>query len=529
MVSPAFFPYLSMLIFLPAIGALVLAFVPGEREVKGGALATSALVFAISLAMAWQFVPPAPGELAFVEDHAWVPGLNIRYQLGIDGIALVMIVLTALLMPLAILCSWDSVHANAGNGTKGFFLSLLLLETGMVGVFAAADLFLFYVFWEVMLLPMALLIGIWGGPRRIYASVKFVLYTMAGSLLMFVAILYCYWHSGDAAGVRTMEIFALQDALPLNVGLPAQYWLFAAFALSFAIKVPMFPFHTWLPDAHVEAPTAGSVVLAGVLLKMGSYGFLRFAIPFFPDAAVAFAEPIVWVSAIGIVYGSLMSMAQTDIKKLVAYSSVAHLGFVMLGIFSFTIEGAQGGVLQMVNHGISTGALFLLIGVIYDRTHTRGIRDFGGLASVMPVYATVFLIMTLSSIGLPGLNGFVGEFLILVGAFQTWPLATAVGATGVVLGAVYMLTLYRNMFFGPVSEARWRNLPDLTPMELTTLVPLVVLAVVLGLFPGPLLAVTEGPVARVVEDLVLDANGRTAAIDAGAVRVQPATGSETTP
>ncbi|MEQ1500832.1 MAG: NADH-quinone oxidoreductase subunit M [Myxococcota bacterium] len=483
------FPYLSMLTFLPAIGGLALAFVPGDREVKGGALATSVVVLAIALGLLWQFEPPVAPALAFVEDHPWIELLHIRYRMGIDGISLLMIVLTALLTPMAILCSWDAVHVRP----KGFFLALLFLETGMMGVFAAADLFLFYVFWEVMLLPMALLIGIWGGPRRVYASVKFVLYTMAGSLLMFVAILYA-WHAGG-----TMEIAALQDLLP-KLSATEQYWLFAAFALSFAIKVPMFPFHTWLPDAHVEAPTAGSVILAGVLLKMGSYGFLRFAIPFFPEAAVAFASPIMWLSAIGIVYGSFMSMAQTDIKKLIAYSSVAHLGFVMLGIFSGTVEGAQGGVLQMINHGISTGALFLLVGVIYERTHIRGVKDFGGLAKVMPVYATLFLIVTLSSIGLPGLNGFVGEFLILVGAYRNFPVQTVVGALGVVLGAVYMLTLYRNVFFGTVSD-KWAKLRDTEPIELVTLVPLVALAIAIGMVPGPWLALTEGPVAHIVEDL----------------------------
>jgi NADH-quinone oxidoreductase subunit M len=501
------FPFLSFLTLLPALGALAIALIPGDREARGGALLTSLLVLAIALVMGWQFVPPATGQLAFAEDYAWIPSLNIHYRMGLDGISFVMVLLTALLMPLCILCSWNSITERM----EGFFISLLLLESGMMGVFCAADLFLFYVFWEVMLLPMALLIGIWGGPRRIYASVKFVLYTMVGSLLMFVAILYAYISSAEAAGGTTMEITALQDILPQVLDGSEQNWLFAAFALSFAIKVPMFPFHTWLPDAHVEAPTAGSVILAGVLLKMGSYGFLRFAIPFFPEGANFFSPLIIWLSAIGILYGSLMCMAQSDIKKLIAYSSVAHLGFVMLGLFSRTVEGAQGGVLQMVNHGISTGALFLLVGVIYDRAHTRGVKDFGGLATVMPVYATLFLIVTLSSIGLPGLNGFVGEFLILLGAYQNWPVATVVGATGVVLGAVYMLTLYRNMFFGPVTNEKWAKLPDVTPMELVTLVPLVALAVLIGLMPGPWLALTEAPVAEVVRDLtsVQTADGST--------------------
>ncbi len=503
-------PWLSLLTFLPALAALVLAFVPGDREVKGGALAASSIVLILSLWMAWSWPSDlAGGALAFVEVHEWIPSLNVSYRMGIDGIALSMILLTALLSPLAILASWhvgESDGHGHGDGqapgsavaAKGFFLSLLVLETGMMGVFCSADLFLFYVFWEVILLPMALLIGVWGGENRVYASVKFVLYTMFGSLLMFVAILYC-WVQTVAVGQGTMEITALARILPTILSPDVQLWLFAAFALSFAIKVPMFPFHTWLPDAHVQAPTAGSVILAGVLLKMGTYGFLRFAIPFFPAAAVTLAPAILCLSAIGIVFGSFMSMVQNDIKKVIAYSSVAHLGFVMLGLFSFTQEGAQGGVAQTVNHGLSTGALFLLVGVIYNRAHTREMDAFGGLATVMPKYATVFLIVTLSSIGLPGLNGFVGEFLVLLGTWQTSPVWTAVGALGVVLGAVYMLTLYRYLFFGDPNP-RWSKaqLPDLTPMELVTLVPLVVLCFWIGLMPGTLLNLTEKPVAHVL-------------------------------
>jgi NADH-quinone oxidoreductase subunit M len=503
-------PWLSLLTFLPALAALALAFVPGDREVKGGALGTSVVVLLISLWMAWSWPPvlQAPPALVFVEDAEWIPALNVHYRMGIDGISLAMILLTTLLTPLAILASWHigepdphhhGDHAPGGEvAAKGFFLSLLLLESGMVGVFSAADLFLFYVFWEVMLLPMALLIGIWGGENRVYASVKFVLYTMFGSLLMFVAILYA-WYQTVAAGQGTMEITALARVLPTLLSKDVQLWLFAAFALSFAIKVPMFPFHTWLPDAHVQAPTAGSVILAGVLLKMGTYGFLRFAIPFFPDAAVTLAPAFLCLSAIGIVFGSFMSMVQNDIKKVIAYSSVAHLGFVMLGLFSFTQEGAQGGVAQTVNHGLSTGALFLLVGVLYNRAHTREMDAFGGLATIMPKYATIFLIVTLSSIGLPGLNGFVGEFLVLLGTFQKSPVWTAVGALGVVLGAVYMLTLYRYLFFGDPNP-RWTKaqLPDLTPMELVTLAPLVVLCFWIGLWPGPLLSLTEQPVAYVL-------------------------------
>ncbi len=485
------FPFLSLLTAIPAIGGLLLTLVPrsDDKVIKGAALVTSLVAFVVSIVM-WTRFQPVGAELVFVEDHVWVDQLNIHYKLGIDGIALAMILLTTLLSPIAILCSWNSVVKQP----KGFFLSLLFLEAGMIGVFGASDLFLFYVYWELMLIPMALLIGIWGGPRREYAAIKFVLYTMAGSLLMFLAILYCWLHAG------TFDVQALQAFLPQNIPFQVQMWLFGAFGLSFAIKVPMFPFHTWLPDAHVEAPTAGSVILAGVLLKMGTYGFLRFAIPFFPTAAVACTPIILMLAAIGIVYGSLMSMAQTDMKKLIAYSSVAHLGFVMLGIFSGTQEGAQGGVAQMINHGISTGALFLLVGVIYDRTHIRGLADFGGLAKTMPIYATLFMIITLSSIGLPGLNGFVGEFLVLLGTFQTHPIASIFAAMGVVLGAVYMLTMYRHVFFGP-ENPRWKDLPDVSPRELVTLLPLVALAVLLGVMPGPLLRMTEAPVANVVKSL----------------------------
>ncbi|HMV65309.1 MAG TPA: NADH-quinone oxidoreductase subunit M [Myxococcota bacterium] len=493
-------PMLSILIFLPAVAALLISFVPSEQQglVKGGALVAALADLALSLAVLAGFTP-GPG-LAFVEAHAWIPGIGAWYRLGVDGLALSMIVLTGLITPLAILGSWHAVHKQL----KGFFIALLLLESGMMGVFCAADMLLFYVFWEVMLIPMALLIGIWGGPRRVYASVKFVLYTMAGSLLMFIGIVYSWLTISQAQGVaadRVFEIATWQQTLPLLVDPSIQAWLFAAFAISFAIKVPMFPVHTWLPDAHVEAPTAGSVILAGVLLKMGSYGFLRFAIPFFPAAAAEHAGLLVWISVIGIVYGSFMAMAQDDIKKLIAYSSVAHLGFVMAGIFSGTVEGAQGGVLQMVNHGISTGALFLLVGVIYERAHTRGVKDFGGLARIMPTYATIFLIVTLSSIGLPGTNGFVGEFLILLGTFQTYPAAAVTGALGVVLGAVYMLTLYRNVFFGKPAREEWTSLPDMTPLELATLAPLLILIFALGLLPTPLLQLTEAPVTQVVTGL----------------------------
>jgi NADH-quinone oxidoreductase subunit M len=489
-------PLLSLITFVPALGGLLMAVArPSDQLVRIGTLATTLVTLALSVVLWMGFEIPASGQLAFVEDHPWIEPFGIRYHLGVDGIALSMILLTAILMPLAVLCSWDAIK----HRVTGFFVSLLFLQTGMMGVFSAADLFVFYVFWEIMLIPMALLIGIWGGPRRVYAAQKFVIYTMAGSLLMFVAILYSYWVAAEA-GSPTMEIAALQRVLPEHIGLNAQLWLFVAFSLSFAIKVPMFPFHTWLPDAHVEAPTAGSVILAGVLLKMGSYGFLRFAIPFFPEAAQYLAYTFMLLSAIGIVYGSFMSMVQTDIKKVIAYSSVAHLGFVMLGIFSGNVVGAQGAVLQMVNHGVSTGALFLLVGVVYERAHTRGVNDFGGLGRTMPVYAVLFLIVALSSIGLPGTNGFVGEFLILNGSFQTYPLLASLSALGVVLGAVYMLTLYRNMFWGEQKPSQtW--MPDPDAKEMASLVPLVALIFVLGILPNTLLEITETPVRDVMMDL----------------------------
>jgi NADH-quinone oxidoreductase subunit M len=494
---------LTVITFLPALAAVILAAIPDEKGViaRPVSLAASLLVCALS-AVLWVGFDPNVAGLQYVEDYDWIVSLGIRYHVGIDGIGLAMVVLTAVTTPLAILCSWSAIQ----KAPRGFFIAVLLLETGMLGVFTAADLFLFYVYWEVMLLPMALMIGIWGGPRRIYASVKFVLYTLFGSLLMLVAILYCVNAMAHTKTGITFDIFTMQQVLRVPGVIPhsVQMWLFLAFALSFAIKVPMFPFHTWLPDAHVEAPTAGSVILAAVLLKMGCYGFLRFAIPFFPEAAQAAAPVAIALCVIGIIYGSLMSMAQRDIKKLIAYSSVAHLGFVMLGIFSGNVTAAQGGVLQMINHGVSTGALFLLVGVVYERTHVRGVEDFGGLAKTMPVYATLFLIVALSSIGLPGTNGFVGEFLILIGTFQTYPVAAGIGAFGVVLGAAYMLTLYRNMFFGKARNPAFAALPEPNVVELASLLPLVVLIFVLGLMPNLVLSRTEGPVARVMHDLQPD-------------------------
>jgi NADH-quinone oxidoreductase subunit M len=483
---------LTLITFVPGAAGLALAPVRAERSpiVRWGALIASIAVVVFA-ALAWS---ECDGSMKVFEDRTWIKlgqssggHIEIHYKMGLDGISLAMVALTAFLMPLAIGASWKQ--------SNGFMIALLFLETGMMGAFCALDLFLFYIFWEAMLLPMYLIIGIWGGPRRISAAVKFIVYTIVGSVLMLAAILYCY------AQAKTFDVTGMREGLQ-GLSLEAQSWLFLAFALSFAIKVPLFPFHTWLPDAHVEAPTAGSVILAGVLLKMGAYGFLRFAIPFFPDAAQHYTPHILALSVIGIVYGSMMSMAQSDIKKLIAYSSVAHLGFVMLGIFSGSLAGAQGGVLQMVNHGLSTGALFLLVGIIYEKTHRRGVDDFGGMAKVMPAYASFFMIVTLSSIGLPGLNGFVGEFLVLFGAFQRYPAATAIAATGVVLGAIYMLKLYRDVFFGPVTMPEREKAGDLGKREWAYLVPVTALIVLLGVLPNVVLSKTERSVNEVVKKLV---------------------------
>ncbi|MEK7483779.1 MAG: NADH-quinone oxidoreductase subunit M [Planctomycetota bacterium] len=461
---------LSLITFLPALTGIAISLIPSTRIhfIKKLALGISLFLFGYSLFLYQKFDPAQTFQ--FEESVRWIPQFKIFYHLGIDWLSLLLILLTTFLFPISILCSWTSIQA------KGFYISLLFLETGILGAFAARDLFLFYLFWEAMLIPMYLIIGVWGGKNRIYATVKFIIYTMVGSLFMLLAILYLY------VNFETFDIGQLcveAAKLPFST----QRWLFLAFALSFAIKTPLFPMHTWLPDAHVEAPTAGSVILAGVLLKLGVYGFLRFAIPLFPQAAIAFTPLFMTLAVIGILYGALMALNQTDIKKLIAYSSVSHLGFVILGIFSFTPAGIIGGAYQMINHGISTGALFLLVGAIYERTHKRGIEDFGGLAQITPIYATIFMIVTLSSIALPGLNGFVGEFLILSGTFQSCKMSAVFAGMGVVLGAVYMLKLYRQMMFGPI-RPEYQDLQDTKALELSYFVPLIVLIFVMGLLPN---------------------------------------------
>jgi NADH-quinone oxidoreductase subunit M len=472
------FPYLSATIFTPLIGAVILMFVSRRDSalVKNVALAVSVIAFLVSVAMAWRF-EPSGGYFQFVERADWIPSLGISYSLGVDGISLFLVILTTFLTPIAILASFESIK----DRLKEFMIMMLLLEAGMLGVFVATDLVLFYVFWEAMLIPMYFLIGVWGGKNRIYATWKFVLYTMVGSVLMLAAMIYMHLFSGEY-GSTTFSYEALRAiGYPITV----QVWLFLAFALAFAIKVPVWPLHTWLPDAHTEAPTAGSVILAGVLLKMGTYGFLRFCVPMFPWATRHFIPLFMLLAVIGIIYGAMVSAVQKDVKRLVAYSSVSHLGFVMLGIFALNATAMDGAVLQMVNHGLATGALFLLVGMIYDRRHTRMISDFGGLAKVMPIYYVFFLIVLLSSVGLPGLNGFVGEFLILVGAFiSRWQYAVP-AATGVVLAAVYLLYMFKRVFLGKVVVKANEALKDLDWREVVVLTPIVLVIFWIGLYSKP--------------------------------------------
>ncbi len=487
---------LSLVVFLPLAGALALLALPnkdGSRDgvIRWGALAVSLASFATTLALWYAFDPDAAG-FQFVERVAWMPSFGIDYLLGVDGISLMLLVLTGFLTPLALLCSWESIEEHV----KAFSVLVLVLETAMMGVFVSLDLFLFYVFWDAMLIPMYFLIGVWGYDQRVYAAVKFMLYTMAGSVLMLIAIIALSVLHHQATGVYTFDVTKLYD---LSIAHDVQLWLFLAFALAFAIKVPLFPFHTWLPDAHVQAPTAGSVILAGVLLKMGTYGLVRFAFPLFPHAAQVCAPWLGFLAVTGIVYGALVAMVQPDMKKLVAYSSVSHLGFVVLGISSMNVEGMQGAVYQMLAHGVSTGGLFIIVGMLSDRRHTRLIAEFGGLKSVMPKLVAAFLIITLSSIGLPGLNGFVGEFLTILGGFRWRPELAVVATSGVILSAVYMLWMFQRVNYGEVTNPKNAALPDLSPREWWTLGPAVAMAVVMGVFPTIFLAPSEPAVRAVVE------------------------------
>ncbi len=469
---------LSLVTFLPIIGALVLAMLP-RSVAKPAALAISLVALAASLPL-WFGYDPHGADFQFVEDMAWIDAFGVRYHMGIDGVALLLILLTTALTPIIILAGFSGVEDNH----RAYFALMLALEGAMIGTFAALDTFLFYMFWELVLLPMYFLIGIWGGQRRIYATVKFFIYTVVGSLLMLVAFVSLYYLHYQQTGTWSTDLGPL---LAMEIPYDAQLWMFLCFALAFAIKVPMFPFHTWLPDAHVEAPTGGSVVLAGVMLKMGTYGFYRFAMPLFPQAVIHFGPWMIGLAVVGIVYGALVAMVQDDIKKLVAYSSVSHLGYCMLGLFALNAPGVSGSVYQMLNHGVSTGALFLLVGVLYERRHTRMIADYGGLAKIVPRFAFVFMVVTFSSIGLPGLNGFVGEFLVLLGGFQYAPIPTVIAISGVIFGATYMLWAFQRVVFGPLKNAANEKLADLNPREMVYLAPLLVMIVVMGVMPQPFL------------------------------------------
>jgi NADH-quinone oxidoreductase subunit M len=492
-------PYsiLTLVTFLPVAGAALLLFMrkASTGAIRNIALIVSLLTLLLSLPLFSKFDASNPG-MQFEQSLPWIPSLGVQYHVGIDGISLFLVLLTTVLTPIAILSSWHSIEKRV----REYYLFMLMLETGMIGVFVALDLFLFYVFWEVMLVPMYFLIGVWGGQRRIYAAVKFFLYTMVGSVLMLVAIIALYFLNG-ATTFDFPSILANLQSGNLALNPSQQYWLFLAFFFAFAIKVPLFPLHTWLPDAHVEAPTAGSVILAGVLLKMGTYGIVRFCLPMFPEATRELTPFISLLAVVGIVYGALVAMVQTDIKKLVAYSSVSHLGFVVLGIFALNEQGLQGAMYQMLNHGISTGALFLLVGMIYDRRHTRLIDEFGGLADPLPVFSTIFMIVTFSSIGLPMLNGFVGEFLILLGAFNANVTFAVVATSGVILSAVYMLWMYQRVIFGEVTNPKNKKLVDLDFREKLILLPLVALIFWMGIYSESFLRKMDTSVNQVLQHL----------------------------
>jgi NADH-quinone oxidoreductase subunit M len=474
------FPILTVLIALPAAAALIVALIPEQRKevILPTGIALSMLPIALSgyLFVAFE---TGVGEFQFIEKFAWYEPWGISWHLGVDGISLLLVVLTAILVPISLAAS-----TSITDRLKLFVVMVLVLEAGLIGVFLSLDLFLFFVFFEVILIPMYFIIGIWGSERRIYAAVKFFIFTAFGSALMLAGIIAMALMYGSQTGQMS---FNYLDMLELSMSSNTELWLFGAFALAFAIKVPLFPLHTWLPDAHVEAPTAGSVLLAGVLLKLGTYGLLRFNLPLFPEASVKLVPVLAVLSVIGIIYGAIVAIVQPDLKKLVAYSSVSHLGFIVLGIFALTSQGLQGGVIQMVNHGVTTGALFLLVGMIYERRHTKKIADFGGLARVMPIYAGVFLFTSFASIGLPGLNGFIGEFLVLIGSYTTLPAYAVIAAFGVVLAAVYLLWAYERVFTGPVTKPENEKLIDLGFREIAIFVPLVALMLVLGLYPKPAL------------------------------------------
>ncbi len=486
------YPILSWTVFLPVVGIFVLLFLRNSGAIRWTALGFTLVTLAVSLPLLTNF-DKSTHKMQFVEKSEWIPSWGIHYFIGIDGISILFIVLTTLLSVLCVLVSWTSVQ----DRVKEFHIAILAVETGMLGVFVALDFFLFYLFWEAMLIPMFILIGVFGGKNRVYASIKFFLYTLVGSLLMLVGIVVLYFYGG-----KTLDILALSQ---INYPLKVQYWLFLAFFAAFAVKVPMFPVHTWLPDAHTEAPTAGSVILAGVLIKMGAYGFLRFSMPMLPDATKFFIGPVLILSIIAIIYGALICFAQKDFKRLIAYSSVSHMGFVTLGLFALNTQGVEGGILQMLNHGIITGAMFLMIGIIYERTHTRVIADYGGFAKIVPWYAGFFMILTFASIGLPGTNGFIGEFLIIFGAFKAQMIMGVLAATGIILGAGYMLWLYQRIFFqdpNPDYEAKGAHpVSDLNMREVITLLPLFVLVFWIGFYPNTFLEYMHASVAHLIEQV----------------------------
>jgi NADH-quinone oxidoreductase subunit M len=483
---------LSLILFTPLIGAMLLLFVSKNNEstIRWIANAVTLVGFLVSVPL-WFWYDPQGSQFQFVEKAIWIPSIGAQYFLGVDGLSVLLILLTTLMGFIAVLSSWTAITERV----KEYYIFLLVLQTGMLGAFMALDFLLFFLFWEVMLVPMYFLIGIWGSANRLYSAIKFFLYTLVGSVVMLLGILALYFYHHSVTGVYTFDITQFQQ---LNIDPGLQWWIFLAFFLGFAIKVPMFPFHTWLPDAHTDAPTAGSVILAAVLLKMGTYGFLRFSLPIVPDASRQFVPFMVTLCIIGIIYGALVALAQKDWKRLVAYSSVSHMAMVMLGMFALNPVGITGSIVQQLNHGISTGALFLLVGVVYERRHTREISEYGGLSKIMPVYAAVFLIMTMSSIGLPTLNGFIGELLILQGVFVANKLWAVAAASGVVLGAAYMLYLYQRTMFGKVENPKNEKLLDLSGREFATFVPLIILAVWIGLYPAPFLTRIESSVRQIM-------------------------------
>src|SRR5579864_4160480 len=483
---------LSIILFEPLAGALLLLLVNKRNEsaIRWIANGTALVGFVISIPL-WFWYNPGNADFQLIERAPWIPSIGAEYFLGVDGLSVLLILLTTMMGFIAVLSSWTAITERV----KEYYIFLLVLQTGMLGAFMSLDFLLFFLFWEVMLVPMYFLIGIWGSANRLYSAIKFFLYTLVGSVVMLLGILALYFYNHSLTGVYSFDVTALHK---MNIPYDLQWWVFLAFFLGFAIKVPMFPFHTWLPDAHTDAPTAGSVILAAVLLKMGTYGFLRFSLPILPEATRHFVPHIAVLCIIGIVYGALVALAQKDWKRLVAYSSVSHMAMVMLGMFALNPVGITGSIVQQLNHGISTGALFLLVGVVYERRHTREISEYGGLSKVMPVYAAIFLVMTMSSIGLPALNGFIGELLILQGVFITSKMWAAFAASGIVLGAAYMLWLYQRTMFGKIENAKNEHLPDLNHREFATFTPLLVLAVWMGLYPSPFLRRLETSVEHVV-------------------------------